>query len=535
MARAQLRADQIRDPDVLTEAEHLALVHQNLTTSGTLTVDNASVTGFTIEYSNDDIVLTNTDPDGDVYIKATNASSQVKTGIHIQPDASTALYHAGVAAARTYGNGGLQYFKQGAAGTSGYIYDKSGVGFTMQSATGETIAFHHVNEPMAVFTADGAIKLYHDGSLALETTTTTGIDVTGEVTATTYYGDGSNLTGISSGSFDPTTVSGLYFNDSEVASSDANGIATQQITDGDNYITLDDSANRIEIFTAGNKMVQIDNLFTIEHGDGNKGLEVAASYIDFYGATAARRFQLYPHDTLTRFVNTANSSEMVFQSNNSSSVQKDMLRLDPDGYSILSYAGDTRFYTDIDGVSLSANGTYLAVVCDEHAYITNSYNGGSISLQGDNSSNVRKYVFIGYPDDYSAMFHAGAKVLSTVTSGIRVHRADDPKGLDIIMGTSDCTITNREHGGLVIISSENSIGTEKQLISMNPDGEVKIKHAGEDAITTLASGIEIPSDSFMYFGDTTTSGSWRMGISGEDFVHQKYNGSTWETKQTVVG
>ena len=31
MARAQLRADQIRDPDVLTEAEHLALVHQNLT------------------------------------------------------------------------------------------------------------------------------------------------------------------------------------------------------------------------------------------------------------------------------------------------------------------------------------------------------------------------------------------------------------------------------------------------------------------------------------------------------------------------
>lgn len=38
MARARLRADQIRDPDVLTEAEHLALVHQNLTTSGTLTV-----------------------------------------------------------------------------------------------------------------------------------------------------------------------------------------------------------------------------------------------------------------------------------------------------------------------------------------------------------------------------------------------------------------------------------------------------------------------------------------------------------------
>jgi hypothetical protein len=39
----------------------------------------------------------------------------------------------------------------------------------------------------------------------------------------------------------------------------------------------------------------------------------------------------------------------------------------------------------------------------------------------------------------------------------------------------------------------------------------------------------------MYFGDKTTSGSWRMGISGADFIHQKYDGADWITKQTVVG
>ncbi len=43
------------------------------------------------------------------------------------------------------------------------------------------------------------------------------------------------------------------------------------------------------------------------------------------------------------------------------------------------------------------------------------------------------------------------------------------------------------------------------------------------------------SDNFTYFGDDTTSGSWRLGISGEDFIRQKYDGSTWQTEQTVSG
>ncbi len=52
---------------------------------------------------------------------------------------------------------------------------------------------------------------------------------------------------------------------------------------------------------------------------------------------------------------------------------------------------------------------------------------------------------------------------------------------------------------------------------------------------TGTGGVQIPEDSYMYYGDPTVSGSWRTGISGEDFVYQKYNGSAWETKKTIEG
>ena len=45
MARALLRADQMRDADVLTEAEHAAWVHVDLVTSGTLNFQDGTISG----------------------------------------------------------------------------------------------------------------------------------------------------------------------------------------------------------------------------------------------------------------------------------------------------------------------------------------------------------------------------------------------------------------------------------------------------------------------------------------------------------
>jgi hypothetical protein len=71
------------------------------------------------------------------------------------------------------------------------------------------IVGHDTGEIMAVFDPDGEVQLRHDNSTKFETTST-GVTVTGTVTATSFSGDGSNLTGVTSvgGS------TGVDFNDS---------------------------------------------------------------------------------------------------------------------------------------------------------------------------------------------------------------------------------------------------------------------------------------------------------------------------------
>ena len=107
-------------------------------------------------------------------------------------------------------------------------------------------------ETYARFIPDGAVELYHDNAKKFETTSTGSI-VTGVLTATTYYGDGSNLSGITatgigaiggltvknqSGSVVGTggSIATLDFNGSSgvtvTATSGAAGIATIAISGG---------------------------------------------------------------------------------------------------------------------------------------------------------------------------------------------------------------------------------------------------------------------------------------------------------------
>jgi len=85
MVRSRLRADQIRDPDLLTEAEHAALVHQNLTTSGILNFQDGTISGT-----------------GDVYATTYYGDGSQLTGISSQPDK---LYYSTNKRVETYTEG----------------------------------------------------------------------------------------------------------------------------------------------------------------------------------------------------------------------------------------------------------------------------------------------------------------------------------------------------------------------------------------------------------------------------------------------
>lgn len=82
-------------------------------------------------------------------------------------------------------------------GLNSYIQE-NGTGNLRIRATDLSLEKNAGGEYYLQATADGAVRLYYDASQKLATTST-GIYVTGTVTATSFSGDGSNLTGIDAG------------------------------------------------------------------------------------------------------------------------------------------------------------------------------------------------------------------------------------------------------------------------------------------------------------------------------------------------
>jgi len=122
-----------------------------------------------------------------------------------------------------YTNGTNSFFKQ----LSGDLKYELADQFIVQKDSGD--------EPIAVFTADGSVELYFDNSEKFETTgygvtVYGGINASGVVTATSFVGDGSALTGVSAG----TTPTENTTNQAQfipffvsTASTDVAGISTQ--------------------------------------------------------------------------------------------------------------------------------------------------------------------------------------------------------------------------------------------------------------------------------------------------------------------
>jgi len=390
-------------------------------------------------------------------------------------------------------------------------------------------------------------NLVTSGTLNFQDGTISG---TGDVYANAYHGDGSTLSGVGGGN-----PESLYYNTTDVkATATSAGI---EITDG----------------TYTGSIVYSSEKLTIKNTALNGNIEFSANYdgsqVIFYKIATAgfadwHRFYNKNGTQIAQFSNTGyhqynsgvieNSFGNVanintwygsvhgrssrIQAEDSTGAPQHLFRGYPDGAAELYYAGEKRLETAGTGaVNFYNTGTtqYGAVLHNGGQFaLKNFVNSGAIGFYGLNSVGGQETLALFQADGSCKLYQNNTVALETYANGITV---SSTAGAQAVYGfnVSSLYIYNYEHGGTIEIWGENTATTQKQMAVFDPDAGVELNYDGEKQFETVVSGVEIPVDNFMYFGDPTTSGSWRMGVSLEDFVHQKYDGADWVTKQTVVG
>ena len=231
-----LDVDGTTDLDVLNVAE-TATFSSNIDANGDLDVDghteldNLNVSGFST-FSNNIDANGDLDVDGHTELDDLNVTGVATFVSNI--DANSGLDITGVSTFKdnvhlldddklqlggSVGSvDGLEIFHDG---SNSYIDDTGTGDLYIRGDNNLYITNNGGTETKARFVTDGAVELYYDNSNKLETTGF-GVTVTGIVSATAYYGDGSNMTNL------PGAVGGsnnqVQFNNSGVFGGDADFI-----------------------------------------------------------------------------------------------------------------------------------------------------------------------------------------------------------------------------------------------------------------------------------------------------------------------
>jgi len=192
------------------------LMYEYTATSGQTTFSGSDDNANTLSYTIDNIIVTLNgvvlDPDD---YTATNGTSIVLgTGAALNDELNVVAFKSFTTAdmvsatnGGTFGNDVTWVDNAKAifgAGSDLQIYHNGSNSYIQETGTGNlfiasdanvNITNQSTSELKATFISNGAVNLYYDNAAKLSTTAT-GVDVTGTVTATAFSGDGSALTGI---------------------------------------------------------------------------------------------------------------------------------------------------------------------------------------------------------------------------------------------------------------------------------------------------------------------------------------------------
>jgi hypothetical protein len=153
-----------------------------------------------------------------------------------------------------------------------------------------------------------------------------------------------------------------------------------------------------------------------------------------------------------------------------------------------------------------------------------SYTGGTLTLSTSNGSDVTiNGFFTGSTDVYTtgATYNDGIIYFDT-----NVSQSAYTVNISSLTGDSNTFLTASTYD-----SSTNTITlTDNANNSLNTyiNGFSGLSINGTLSATTLqSSNTYIDSTGYLYFGDSSTDGSWRMSISGVNFIVEKRVGGNW--------
>ena len=183
----------------------------------------------------------------------------------------------------TAGHGDLQLYHDG---NSSFIHD-TGTGGIYIPASEFTVTNTGITQSGIKFFEGGSVELYEAGSKKIETTST-GAVITGICTATSFSGDGSNLTGIDTdlvSDTSPQLGGDLASNGNDIVMADNDSVKLGASTD---FIMFHDSSGHTYLQDQGNGALRIrsDSEVAIQKWDGstneNMGKFVPDGAVELY-------------------------------------------------------------------------------------------------------------------------------------------------------------------------------------------------------------------------------------------------------------
>ena len=191
----------------------------------------------------------------------------------------------------TAGHGDLQLYHDG---NSSFIHD-TGTGGIYIPASEFTVTNTGITQSGIKFFEGGSVELYEAGSKKIETTST-GAVITGICTATSFSGDGSNLTGIDTdlvSDTSPQLGGDLASNGNDIVMADNDSVKLGASTD---FIMFHDSSGHTYLQDQGNGALRIrsDSEVAIQKWDGstneNMGKFVPDGAVELYHAGSKKFF-----------------------------------------------------------------------------------------------------------------------------------------------------------------------------------------------------------------------------------------------------